>query len=66
MSNLNISIDSSKILQPGTHFKFTEPTNLTIVQKYLVYTTSGKIDTFETVQLEKNSSNQNFTRSCSW
>ena len=53
MSNLNILVDSSKVLQPGTHFKFTEPTNLTIVQKYLVYTTSGKIDTFETVQLEK-------------
>ena len=53
MSNLNILVDSSKFLQPGTHFKFTEPTNLTIVQKYLVYTTSGKIDTFETVQLEK-------------
>ena len=66
MSNLNVSIDSSKVLQPGTHFKFTEPSNLTIVQKYLVYTTSGKIDTFETVQLEKNSTNKDPKRSCSW
>ena len=53
MSNLTISIDSSKVLSAGTHFKFTEPSNLVIVQKYLVYTTSGKIDTFQTVQLEK-------------
>jgi hypothetical protein len=53
MSSLAISIDSSKILMPGSHFKFSEPSNLSVVQKYLVYTTSGKIDTFQTVQLDK-------------
>ena len=53
MSNPTISIDSSKVLTAGNHFKFTEPSNLVVVQKYLVYTTSGKIDTFQTVQLEK-------------
>ena len=53
MSNLTISIDSSKVLTAGTHFKFTEPSNLVVVQKYLVYTTSSKIDTFQTVPLEK-------------
>ena len=53
MSNPTISIDTSKVLTAGNHFKFTEPSNLVVVQKYLVYTTSGKIDTFQTVQLEK-------------
>ena len=53
MSNLTISIDSSKVLSAGTHFKFTEPSNLVVNQKYLVYTTKGKIDSFETVHLEK-------------
>ena len=51
-SNLNISIDSSKVLTSGNHFKFTEPTNVTVNQKYLVFTTKSKIDSFETVQLE--------------
>ena len=49
----NPTIDSSKVLTDGNHFKFTEPSNLVVVQKYLVYTTSGKIDTFQTVPLEK-------------
>ena len=53
MSNPTISIDTSKVLTAGNHFKFTEPSNLTVVQKYLVFTTKGKIDSFETVHLEK-------------
>ena len=52
MSNPTISIDTSKALTAGNHFKFTEP-SLTVVQKYLVFTTKGKIDSFETVHLEK-------------
>ena len=46
MSNPVISSDTSKVLTVGNHFKWSEPANLTIIQKYLVYTTSNKIDTF--------------------
>ena len=52
MSNPTISIDTSKVLTAGNHFKFTEP-SITVVQKYLVFTTKGKIDSFKTVHLEK-------------
>ena len=53
MPNPLISIDSSKVLTVYSHFKWTEPANLTIIQKYLVYTASNKIDTFQTVPLDK-------------
>ena len=45
MSNPVISIDTSKVLSCN-HFKWSGPANLNVIQKYLVYTTSNKIDTF--------------------
>lgn len=53
MSNPTISIDTSKVLTAGNHFKFTEPSNLTVVQKYLIFTTKDKIDSFVNVNLDK-------------